>query len=77
MGPNDGGTWPRPAVGWRGLRPHVTPFALRSRAFDLARTVIIQNYPSRRRHLRKATTSPFLNSAALRSDVSSSSSRRP
>jgi hypothetical protein len=58
-------------------RPRTAPFALRSRAFDLAMTVMVQNCPSRWERLREATMSLLFNSAVFRSNVSGSSGRRP
>jgi hypothetical protein len=58
-----------PTIERCGLRPYAAPFTLRSRAFDLARTVVMQNRTSQWGCLRKAAMSPLLNSAALRSDA--------
>jgi hypothetical protein len=66
-----------PAILRRGLRLRATPFALSSRVFDLAETVVVQNCPSRRGRLREGTRSPHLNGAALCFDAFGSSSQRP
>ena len=66
-----------PIVGRRSLRTHATPFALWSRVFDFAETVVVQNCPSQWGRLREATRSPLLNSATLCFDAFGSSGRRP
>jgi hypothetical protein len=45
------------------------------RAFDLATTILVQNCLSRWGRLREATTSPLLNSAALRFEIFGNSSQ--
>jgi hypothetical protein len=77
MGQNDSGTRPRPAVGRCGLLLRVTPFALWSRVFNLADTVVVQNYPSWWGCLRETKRSPHLNGASLRFDAIGSAGRRP